>query len=177
MPVSKSVRAFTTVSAILMVVLAFATRGNAQDDKKPPDGTAATGSHDVTATPKCNWKFEQYFVVKAQVSDKDRKALEVALDALVKVLGAAEPEVKAVETAINTIGVAGSGDLVDVYVICACEDAKGKVVKRHEDKIDDVLETVHWTSKSNLLTGSAKDDNERARKRIVDRLCGKLRQP
>src|SRR5579863_1399405 len=145
----------TGLGSVILLLAAGMARG------QEPTPAGSTGT---TAAPKCTWKVERIVVVKAQVTDRERKAVDEALDALVKAVGAAASEVKALKKALDELGP--GGDLVDVDVICACEDAAGNVVKREKRSVGS-NDTFHWAAKTNKLMGQAKEDNERAQKRIV----------
>jgi hypothetical protein len=159
---------YTALASMVLLLGAKTASG------QKPDETASVPSTGVTAVPKCKWKVERVYVVPAKLTGKDKKAVDEVLDALVKALGAAGPEVKAVNKAIDELGP--GGDLVNVYVICACVDAAGQVVKRAKDSVDDTDE-VHWAAKTSKLTGADKEDNDRTRKRIVNKVCAKHRNP
>ncbi|MBV9240930.1 MAG: hypothetical protein JO314_02880 [Acidobacteria bacterium] len=118
-----------------------------------------------TPVAPCDWAVEEVFVSPGKIGDKDRKALDKLLDALVAAIGAAAAEVKAIKTAIDKLGP--GGDVVDVDVIYVCTDKAGKIT-RIRKTLDGNTEALHWAAKTNLLTGVAKDDNEREKKKILD---------
>ncbi len=107
---------------------------------------------------KCKWYHENTFVYGGKIGDKERKALDKLLDALVNAVDAGANEVAAVKKAIDELGPAG--DVVDVVLVYVCEDEDGKI---HRKKVTlDNTENIHWAAKA------AKDpDNARSQQTII----------
>src|ERR1051326_5372652 len=112
------------------------------------------------ATPreKCKWYHENTFVYSGKMGDKERKALDKLLDALVKAIDAGADEVSAVKKAIDELGPAG--DVVDVILVYACEDEDGNITRKKVTL--DNTENIHWAAKA------AKDpSNAQAQRTII----------
>src|SRR5258708_855550 len=153
------IRAARLVSALFVLALVSGVPASAGRVHANP------ALHPVVVIKACDWDVENVFVIPGKVGGKERKALDALLDALVKAVGAAGPQVAAVKKAIDALGP--GGDIVDVVVVYVCTDNTGKVTRKKID-LDPLTETLYWAAKMNLVTGGDAKQRDRDRQKAID---------